>query len=208
MSLLTAALLLAAGAGQEDAPALVPSAPEAAWEIVFEVYGADLPDDDPWLLATLQADRGLLHLESRLGYEDRDTLSIWAGRNFFWDDAVSGRVAPMLGLLVGRTEGAAPGVSLELGWRQLWLTTETEYVFDFGDRSESFFYSWNELGLTLVHGLDVGFVAQRTRVFEQDLTLDSGILVRWAGEQVGLTVYVFEPGRDDSYLAFALDYSF
>ena len=46
-------------------------------------------------------------------------------------------------LQVGSAKGVAPGYKGSLGWRKLELYSEGEYVFDTGDRSASFFYSWS-----------------------------------------------------------------
>jgi hypothetical protein len=207
MSLLSSALLAASLTAQGAPPPAVEPAPPA-WSLVFETYASDPPGDDPYVLGILYADRGPLHLEARYGYEDRDTFSFFVGRNFGWEAAVSGTATPMLGLVVGRTEGIAPAVELELDWLSLWLTSQAEYVFDTDDSSESYFYAWNELGWNVFERVDVGLVAQRTRIFEQELEVDRGLFVAWSGEKVGLSLYVFNPDQDDPYLAFTLNLGF
>src|SRR5512134_2556487 len=71
------------------------------WSVELTVGSYLLPDD--WYLQpTVVADRGRLHVESRYNYEDRESLSVFAGVNLEFGDTVQLALTPMFGGLVGR----------------------------------------------------------------------------------------------------------
>ena len=94
---------------------------------------------------TVTFDRDWLHLEARYNYENLDTGSAWVGYNFSGGEKLAWEFTPMLGGVFGNTTGIAPGYKGSLSWWKLELYSEGEYVFDTGDSSESFFYTWSEL---------------------------------------------------------------
>jgi len=199
-------LLLGAGAQGPQLPAVVDAGPD--WERSFEIYATDPPDEDAYAMAVLQADRGPLHLEARYNYEDFDTVSFFVGGRVGWEGALSGSAVPMIALVGGRTQGLAPGLELEVDWRSLWLTSQSEYMLDLEGSAGDFFFVWNELGSTFLDHWNVGLVGQRTRLYGQAAELDTGLLAGWSGEAVGLTLYLFRPGLADAYGALSLDFAF
>ena len=64
----------------------------------------------------------------------------------------------MLGGVFGDTNGIAPGYKGSLSWQELELCSESEYVFDAGNSSDKFFYTWSELGWAPVDWFRIGFV--------------------------------------------------
>jgi len=73
--------LTATASAQEAAPAEPPEvAGEPSWG--FGLSGAlyVLPDEEDFVQPTFKADRGILHLETRYNYEDRESASFFAGR--------------------------------------------------------------------------------------------------------------------------------
>ncbi|TAH38188.1 MAG: hypothetical protein EYC70_06085 [Planctomycetota bacterium] len=202
--------LLVAGAGpasgQEAGPEPAGESRGTPWDVSFGVYGFDPPDDDAYASAILRADRGALHLEARYQYEDLDSASFFVGRNFVWADELSVLVVPMIGAVAGDTDGVAPGLEYDLAWKALEWYGESEYVYDLHDADDSFFYTWNELTLAPAEWLRFGLVAQRTRVFEQELTLDRGLLLGLAYGSLWLDLYLFNPDQDDAYVGVALGF--
>ena len=202
---LAAALALCAAAGCVQAPHAQapqhPAAPPASpvdvaageqWTFGAAAYSYFVPDDRDFVQPTVTADRGALHFEARYNYEAQDTGSLWAGWNLAGGEEVTWEVTPMLGGVVGEVDGVAPGYKGTLGWRQLELYSEGEYLISTGDSSDSFFYNWSELTFAPADRLRVGIVAQRTRAFEADREIERGLLVGWAGDRLQFTAYVFD----------------
>jgi hypothetical protein len=179
-----------------------------SWE--FNVAGAlyVLPDEEDFLQPTLRADRGRLHLETRYNYEDRDSVSFFAGASFELGDTVSLTLTPMLGGLVGQTDGIVPAFEASLSFRRLEAYAEAEYVFDLGDSSGHYFYMWSELSLWPTEWLRAGLVTQRTRVYQTERDIQRGLLVGFSYRKLDGTVYFFNPGSDDHLAVVSLGISF
>jgi hypothetical protein len=210
-----AGLALAASAvAQEPSQASAPPAtppPEAespAWE--FGVSGALylLPDEEDFFQPSIKADRGRLHLETRYNYEDRESVSFFAGANFGFGSNVELALVPMLGGLVGQTDGIVPALEADLTVGLFEAYAEAEYVVDLGDSSSSYFYMWSELSLWPTEWLRAGLVTQRTRVYRTERDIQRGPLlgVSWRG--VEGAVYFFNPGSDDHLTVVSLAVSF
>jgi hypothetical protein len=179
------------GAGNEER--------EPNWEFNASALYYLLPDDADYVIPIVTADRGTLHLEARYQYEDLETGSVWGGWNFAVGEALWLEGTLMAGAVFGRTDGAGPGYHLTVGWGPIELYTEGEYVFDFGDRHDSYAYSWTELSAAPAEWLRLGLVGQRTQVFETAEDYTFGPLVGLDIGPFSGTLYGFEPWSDDRF---------
>lgn len=204
-----------------DGPSSVPSDPSSVeeefrrWSFDVSAFTVNPPEDeDAYASTVLRADRDQFHLEGRWNYEDRHTASLWAGWNLDWTFGEEQRpcelaITPMAGLVFGDTDGWAPGLELDASWWIFELYNESEYLFDWHDDDDDFFYSWTELAAAPVEWLRFGLVAQRTHAFETDRSLDRGLLLGLSFRKVSGTVYWFNPGDSgDDYVTFSLGFSF
>lgn len=183
----------------------VPGAPEeTAWEWGPSILLYVLRDEADYLQPTLTADRGALHLEARYDYEDRETGSAFVGWNLSFGEDLRLGLTPMLGGVFGRTNGIAPALTLTLEWGPLALWSQSEYVFDLGDSSSSFFYAWSELSVSNAGWLRVGVALQRTRVIQTSTELQGGPLVGISLWKLSATAYLFAPGTEDQYAVVAV----
>jgi hypothetical protein len=193
---------------QDASPPAPPAASETSW--AFGLSGALylLPEDEDFLQPTLRADRGKLHLEARYNYEDRNSVSFFAGASFAWGDELEFTLTPMLGGLAGDTDGIVPAFETSLTYRKLEAYAEAEYVFDLGDSSGHYFYMWSELSLWPTEWLRAGLVTQRTRVYQTERDIQRGLLVGFSYRKLDGTVYFFNPGSDDHFAVVSLGISF
>ena len=97
----------------------------------------------------------------------------------------------MIGAVLGRTAGIAPGYQLSLTYRRLTVSDTGEFIVDARDRSSSFFYAWPQVDYALADWLKVGFAAQRTKAYRTDFDVQRGALVGVAFGRVEFTSYVF-----------------
>jgi hypothetical protein len=210
-----ATLAFTAGAeAQETAPAAVPPAAPApeteasSWE--FGLSGAlyVLPDEEDFVQPTFRTDRGLFHFETRYNYEDRASVSFFAGANLELGDEVKLVLTPMIGGLAGQTDGIIPALEADLTVGPFEAHGEAEYVFDLGDSDSKYFYMWSELSLWPTEWLRAGVVTQRTRVYQTDRDIQRGLLVGFTFKKLDGTVYLFNPGADDHYTVVSLGLSF
>jgi hypothetical protein len=201
----------AAGQGDTDPLALKPAragatAAEQEWSFSLSVSGYVVPGDRNYAQPTFTADRGWLHLEARYNYEDLDTGSAWVGYNLNLGDVLARynmslgetvglQVTPMVGGVFGRTTGIAPGYRATLSWWRLDLYSEGEYVFDTGDASGDFFYTWSELGISPVAWLRAGVAVQRTQAYRTDVDVQWGLFAGTSYRMLSFAAYVFNLGR-------------
>jgi len=211
---LAALALTAPATAQEAAPPSAAPAGQAAesespsWE--FDVAGALylLPDEEDFLQPTVKADRGRLHLETRYNYEDRESVSFFAGANLEFGGKVKLALVPMLGGLVGQTDGIVPGLEADITVGPFEAYGEAEYVVDLGDSSSSYFYMWSELSWWPTDWLRAGLVTQRTRVYQTEREIQRGPLLGVEWKSVSGSVYWFNPGADDWLVVVSLGVSF
>lgn len=190
------------------AAAATQAADEKDWSFSASVYGYLLPDAGDYAQPTLTADRDWLHLEARYQYEGLKSGSVWLGYNFGFGDAVRLELKPMLGGVFGETGGIAPGYRATLGWRKLELYTEGELVFDTGSSSDSFFYTWSELGWAPAAWCRFGAVVQRTKAYETEFDIQRGLLAGVSYGSASFTAYVLNPDADEPTAVLALAVSF
>jgi hypothetical protein len=189
------------------APVVAEETAGRAWSFSASAYTYIVPDSREYVQPTFTADRDWLHLEARYNYEDLETGSAWVGYNFSGGDKLTFEITPMLGGVFGNTTGIAPGYKGSLNWWKLELFSEGEYVFDTGDSSESFFYTWSELTLAPADWFRFGLVAQRTKLYQTDFDIQRGFLVGFSFKRVDLTTYVFN-SADKPTFVFAVGVSF
>ena len=182
------------------------SAPE--WAFDASVYTYFLPDEGNYAQPTIATDRGWLHLEARLNYEDLSTGSLWFGYNFSGGETVEWTLTPIIGGVFGQTDGVAPGYKGSLSWRKLAFYSEGEYVFDAHESADSFFYNWSELNFVPADWLRVGLVTQRTRVYETEREIQRGLLVGFTYKNLESTTYVFNPDDSEPVVVLSVAFSF
>jgi hypothetical protein len=181
---------------------------EKAWSFSASAYTYIVPDSPDYVQPTVTADRGWLHLEARYDYEALHTGSAWAGWNLGGGKKLAWEFKPMLGGVFGQTTGIAPGYKGSLSAWKVELYSEGEYVYDTGNRSESFLYNWSELSLSPLEWLRFGLAAQRTRAYRTGLDIQRGVLVGFASRNVNATGYVFNPDEPRPTFVFAAGLSF
>ena len=185
--LLLAACLLPPVARAQD------STHAPSWEFYASVYGYLVPDSPDFLQPTVTADRHWLHLEVRYNYEHVHTASLWLGYNLSVGSKVTLEFIPMFGVVFGEINGVAPGGELTVNWWKLELSSQSEYVFDFADRTEDFFYNWSQFGAYPVHWLQLGLAVQRTRLFDTGRDIERGFFANATWKRFDAGVYVFNP---------------
>jgi hypothetical protein len=164
-----------------------------AWAASGSAAAYLLPQEDAYLQPSATFDWRSLHLEARYNYEELATGSTWAGYNFSGGGALKWELTPMFGVVIGGLNGVAPGYTGALRWKVLELSSEGEYVFDFSDSSEWFFYNWSEFAVSPFEWLQGGLVVQRTRAYSSERDVQRGFFVGVSNAAAALNVYLFNP---------------
>jgi hypothetical protein len=167
------------------------------WSFSAMASASFVPHSRDDVAPAFTADRDWLHLEARYNYEDLDTGSLWAGYNFSIGNKLVLEATPILGGVFGNTTGIAPGYRLSLSYRRLDLYSLGAYVFDTGNNSQNFYYTWSELAYSPADWFWVGLVALHAEAFESKLNIQRGLLVGFAYKKVDFTTYLFNLGWED-----------
>ena len=147
-------------------------------------------------------------VEGRYNYEDDRTGSLFAGYEFELGDRPALWVAPMVGAVVGNTDGIAPAVELELTLGRFTLYDESEVVLTFGEGVDDFLYSWGTATYEVRSWLRPGLAFQRLRVFGSDRELDPGLVVQSDVGPLELSLYGFNPFDSDRFFQLGMSVSF
>jgi hypothetical protein len=169
------------------------------WQLDSSLFFSDPPGSGDRFTAIVYADRGPIHLEARYGYEDEETGAIFGGYTFEGGETVTASVTPMIGAVFGQTDGIAPAVEAEIGWRRISWYVEAEYLMDAHDSSDDFFYSWSTLMYALDRNFSAGLVTERSKQVDTDFELQHGLALQFTGGPIGLAIYAYNLGTSDSY---------
>ena len=205
---LTAAAVLIATTVRAQTPAPAPAATappetERAWSFFASAYTYIVPDGDSYVQPTVTADRGRLHLEGRYNYESQRTGSAWVGVNFSGGEHVEWELTPIFGAVFGEIDGVAPGYKGSISWRKLSLYSESEYVIDAANSSDSFLYNWSEFTYAPTDAFRFGLVVQRTRAYQTDRDVQRGFIAGYVYKRAEFTLCVFNPDDDKPTVAFS-----
>lgn len=194
-------VMLAGGSALAQSSAVPPgTTPQPAedadgtrWSGSVSVYTYLLPDEKNYAQPTVSLDRDWLHLEGRVNYEDLSTGSAWAGYNFSVGHALTFEISPMVGAVFGDTTGVGLGYTGSLAWRNVDLSSETEFVFDAETSADNFLYTWSEIGWTPVSWLRTGLAVQRTKVYQTEFDIQRGVFAAVSLRRADISAYVFNP---------------
>jgi hypothetical protein len=181
---------------------------DKAWSFSVSAMGYLVPESRDYVQPTVSADHDWLHLEGRYNYENLETGSLWVGYNLGGGEKLVWALTPMVGGVFGDTTGVAPGYEGSLSWKGLELYSEGEFVFDTGNSSGNFFYTWSELSYSPWEWFRFGLAAQRTKAYQTDLDIQRGVLVGFSYKKVDFTTYVFNLGWTKPTWVLALGVNF
>lgn len=187
--------------------AQTPTLESPAWEFNPDVSFYFIQDDF-FVLPVFRADKNRLHLEARYNYEDRETFSGWVGYNISGGKKLEYTFTPMVGGVVGLTDGLAPGLEFTLAYGRFELYNEMEYVFDFEADDNSYFYSWSDLTFSPTDWLWFGISGQRTRVYQTDVDYQRGLLIGGGVKAWELNTYFFNIDTDNPFIMINLSVGF
>jgi hypothetical protein len=208
LAVLTGSQVAAQGTAPGTAAKASATSGSQPWAFSLTVDGYIILNERGYASPVFTADREWLHLEARYDYENLRTGSLWLGYSFSVGKKLVLEVTPMVGGVFGRTTGIAPGCEASLTYKKLQISVLNEYVFDTGEKSGNFYYSWPELTYSPLDWLKVGIVAQRSKAFQTRLDTQRGFLVGVSHRKVEFTSYVFNAGWADPTVVLEVGYKF
>ena len=182
-------------------------ADSTSWEFSADINLYFIPDNFI-VLPVMKADHGKVHLEARYNYEDLKTLSAWAGYNFSGGQKIEYLITPMVGAVVGNSNGVAPGVEFSFIKNKIELYSETEYLFDPGMKENNFLYTWTDLTYSIKDWLWAGLSVQRTRLYKTELDIQRGLIVGAGGKRWEISSYLYNVGFSTPLVLVTLTHNF
>jgi hypothetical protein len=180
---------------------------EKAWSFGLQGYFYFVPDENTYTLIGT-ADHKAWHFEGRYNYEDEKTGSLFVGHRFEWGKKFVFGATPMLGLVVGNTDGIAPGLELDASYGIFDFYSETEYVIDFAAKENNFFYTWSEIAVSPLDFLRAGVSAQRTRLYQTGRELNRGIFTEFSLGKLTAGLHYYMPFSSNDFFIASLNFEF
>lgn len=178
------------------------------WSLAASADTYLVPGARDHVQATLAATRGWLHLEVRYNYEALATGSLWLGHSLRGGRSITWEFTPMVGGVIGRTTGVAPGFRGSLSYWKVALQSEGEYVLDTSKARSNSFYNFSELTLAPLEWLRFGLATQRTRVYRSELDIQRGLIVGLSLERLSISAYLYDVGSTAPMIVLAAGVDF
>ncbi len=183
------------------------SAQERTYSATVSYYS--FRDQKDFFVFVASAEQADLHIEARYNYEAIDSGSLFAGWKFSGGKKLTWELTPLLGAVFGQKEGIAPGFEAAAGYGIADFYIEAEYVRDLETREDSFFYAWSELGFSPFDWTRLGFVGQRSTVYQSTRDIDRGLFAQLIYRSVTLSAYIFNPDDSDTrFMVFSIGAKF
>lgn len=164
------------------------------WQSSAAVYYYFVPGEKIPPTLTAFTDNKSLHFETRYNYENKNSLSAFAGWNF---DKQSGNLAitatPMAGIVIGNSNGILPGFEFTASYKFLNFYSENEYMLNLKGKDNNFFYSWTEINALIVKNIKAGVLAQSLRWYNTKFDVQRGIYAEYSLGKFTLDFYYFNP---------------
>ena len=153
-----------------------------------------------------QAKNGV-YAELRYNYEDVQTLSFYGGKTFAGGKAMEFSLTPMIGFSTGKFTGVSLANNVELEWRKVYLSSQSQYSVATKKGIDDFFFSWSEIGYNIT---DIFFAGAAIQYTLQDglHQADPGFVAGFNFRDVSIPLYVFSPFRSGQYFVVGLNYEF
>ena len=185
------------------------AAKRSSWNFSAWAEQFIIPGEQDYFNPTFYARTDKLHLEGRYNYEDRNTVSLWAGRRFKFGKPVEFVLVPMAAIVFGNTNGIAPGLEAEIIFKKFDFYAEAEYVFDFKEKENNFFYMYSELAIRPIKPIRTGMMVQRTKIFETNFEIQRGIFAEYYFlKRFRVGAFYFDPFTSSNYwiASFSVDF--
>lgn len=146
------------------------------------------------------------YAEVRYNNEESNTFSFNAGKTFSKDGLVSYSVTPVVGAAAGKLNGALVGINAEVGYKNLFFSSEYQNTFSLESRQSNFLFNWSELGYQATRGIYTGLALQLTREYKTTNVWEPGVMVGFSLKQFTFPLYAFNPINDKRYFVLGINW--
>ncbi|HOV10327.1 MAG TPA: hypothetical protein PLL90_01035, partial [Bacteroidales bacterium] len=151
---------------------------------------------------------GDYYLEARYNYENLETASLYFGRAFSFGKNTSIELTPILGGVVGATNGISPGFNFNLEYKSFATSTQCQYTIDLKDIKNSFFWDWTNFYFTFSEHFGLGGAIQMLIPQSGKGIYNAGPMVRLSYKSLAAELYVYNFWEHQPTYAVAIQYAF
>jgi len=150
---------------------------------------------------------GNWYVEARYNYEEMNTASLYVGKTFEHETLMSYcSITPIAGIVAGTFKGGAIGANVELDYRRIIFSSQSQYTFSIENRTTNFVYSWSDLSYRIKRWLSAGVSLQQTNIYSYTGTFEKGVLITLQyNKSLSFPVYMFNPSTNARYFVFGMN---
>jgi hypothetical protein len=142
--------------------------------------------------------------EARYNYEQLQTGSLYAGKNFSGAKKINYSVTPMLGVVFGKYNGGSAALNVDFEYEKIFFSAQLQYTVNKENKEENFFYNWSELGSKIGNKFYGGISMQQTKLYADKMSADMGLLLGFETGKITIPVYLFNPFSEKRNLVLGL----
>ena len=131
--------------------------------------------------------------EARYNYEELQTGSLYAGKNFTGGKKINYSVTPMLGVVFGKYNGGSVAANVDFEYEKIFFSAQLQYTVNKENKEENFFYNWSELGSKIGNKFYGGISIQQTKLYADKMSADMGLLLGFETGKITVPLYLFNP---------------
>ncbi|MDQ2862703.1 MAG: hypothetical protein M3R50_03460 [Bacteroidota bacterium] len=133
------------------------------------------------------------HSEIRYNYEELQTISFNMGKRISLDKRLGLTVTPIGGVVLGKLNGGNIGSNIDLKYKKIFVSLETQFTFSVEKKSQNFFFNWSEAGYQFSDLIYAGVALQVTHPFEMKNNWQPGIMIGFCYRNWTFPLYAFDP---------------
>ena len=138
-----------------------------------------------------QSKKGM-YAELRYNYEDLNTVSLYGGKTLAGGKKLQFSVTPMVGFAVGQFKGISFAANTDLEWKNIYLSSQSQYSIATKTLEPDFFFTWSELGYNISNYVFSGLAIQYTK--QQGLNnTEPGVVAGVNFKDFSIPFYAFSP---------------
>lgn len=150
-------------------------------------------------MATFESTRNW-YMEARFNYEEKNSFSLYFGKTFTYQKKMFISVTPIAGAVVGQYKGGSVGVNVDIDYRKLFYSMQSQYTFSINRANEDFLFAWSEIAYQPFKWCYFGLSTQQTYLIQSATSLfEPGLLIGFIIGSWTFPIYSFSPGSSSGY---------
>lgn len=144
--------------------------------------------------------------EARYNYDEVNTFSLLAGKNFLVGKNNGFAITTMAGLTFGDFDGITIGINTEYEKNGFYFNNQSQYSFSTNNLFDDFAFSWCEIGYQPLNWLHGGFSFQYTKVKNEKSLLEPGLMIGLSFKKISFPLYYFNSLKGDGFFILGINW--